>query len=674
MSFLRAVGAGAAGAAILNAPLVWTGVGWDLPEPFWRERAIVAALSTLACGWVAATLATLRARFSALRGDAVAAAFWCGAALALAPWSWLALAPASVLLVLALRGALPNVKTGPCAAIGGLLHLAPAAIFFLIAPDASPLPFSDRPAPLAARSAPPADSGPTQQRPDVLLIVADTLRADAVLDPELPTPHLDALRVRGAWADFALAPCNQTLPSHMVLFTGLDVEKLGMRSNDSRWPTANSLREDWNVRTLAERLRDAGWRTAGVAANVLLTSAPIVEGREPAEREMAYDLGFEWWHGMQRVDAFGAVMEWSERRTLFGWLLPRRLYSWPLNQLLNPTVLQLERTHWREGERAMDLAQDALRQLHAQPEPGFLFLNLFDPHAPYHAPPPHAGSLAPAAAAPGGYAAGLRGAFDMLVAMYDAFEAERAPDFAGPLRDLTAEAAHLHRLYREEVAYTDALVGRLLEQAERSGRPTLILFVGDHGEAFGEHRNAEHRWTLHDEELRVPFILAGPGVPAGLHLRQTPELVDGTRTLLELLGLADAAVGGRNVLTSDDVAPRAPLAMMPHRATLRRGRHKLIAWISYGEHADPRGRFERDGYELRPLQLFDLDADPGEHRNLLQEDGPQDPDARAALDLMLDELRARMAQDRFPLLPARVLSAKQAANLAALGYADGLTE
>ncbi len=665
MRFLRAAAAGVTAGALLGVLLVVSGVGWDIPEPMRRERFFVAALNALLCGWAGAALTALWPRV--LRrplADPVSAAFWAAAALALAPWSWFAVLPAVLLLRLALRDGLPRVLPGTSAA-GALLHLAPAALFLLYPAETRPLGFTDQPEPLG-----PGAAGAPQvsaERPDVLYLVCDTLRADALEDAATPTPNLSALLARGTSAPFALAPCNQTLPSHMVMFTGLDIEKLGMRSNESRWPTAQGLRSEWRVQTVAERLHAAGWRTAGVAANILLTSAPSVDDRPEEAKEQSFRAGFEWWHGMQRVEYFKAFVKWSGRRTLLGWLLPERGVSWPLLHLLNPNVHDLMRTHWKEGERTADLALQALAQLHAQPQPGFLFVNFFDPHAPYNAPPPFGGSIA--GAAPPGYPDGLAGEFDMRVAMYDAFQAERAPGFRGVPREVGAEAANLHDRYREEVAYADAMIGRLLQAVEASGRPTLILFVGDHGEAFGEHRNAEHRWTLHEEELRVPFILAGPGVPAGRRLRQTPELVDGTRTLLELLGMADASVCGRNVLTTDDEPPRPPLSMMVYRATMRDERYKLIAWISYGEDKNPQDAFQPGAYELRPLQLFDLQADPGERDNLLR-DGAILPDAaKRALETLLESLRARMRDDRFPLLPVRQLNSKQEDQLHQLGYA-----
>lgn len=657
MGFLRAGSAGVAAAALLGLLLVAVGVDWDLAEGMRRERFFVLAVDALFCGWMAALIVTAVCRFSPrLQERRVSATFWCGAALALTAWSWIALLPAAILLFFALRGALPALA-GRFWPAGALLHLAPLAVFAFYPAESEVLPLQ----PVSLELPPAAAPGPavSAERPDVLLIVADTLRAEAILDPETPTPHLDALRARGTWAEYGLAPCNQTLPSHMVLFTGLDVEQLGMRSNDSRWPKAEQLRTDWRMRTLAERLRDAGWRTAGVAANVLLTSQPQLE-----KGEQSYTDGFELWHGMQRVEVFNAYFAWARKHTLLGRLLPKKAMAFPLTNLLNPREHELVRTHREEGERSVDLALTALEQLHAQPQPGFLFLNLFDPHAPYAAPPPFGGTIADPAAQPAGYPPPPSGELAMRVAAFEAFQRERS---GGLREDVDAETAWLSRLYQEEVAYADAQLGRLFEAVKRKGRPTLIVFLGDHGEAFGEHRNLEHRWTLFEEEIRVPFILAGPGIPEGRQLAQVPELVDATRTLLERLGLDPAGVAGRNVLSSDEAAPRPPLTVMAHHAAIRDARWKLIATVSYGEDKD--GAVFRQGeYVFKALHLFDLSSDQAERNDLLARELAPEP--AAALERLTAALRARMDRDQFPLLQYRKVSTKQMNALAELGYAD----
>jgi len=94
--------------------------------------------------------------------------------------------------------------------------------------------------------------------------------------------------------------------------------------------------------------------------------------------------------------------------------------------------------------------------------------------------------------------------------------------------------------YLGEIGYCDHEIGRLLDALAALGRTddTLVVFIADHGEAFGEHGFSEHGNTVHPEEIHVPLILRFPGtVPAG---RRVPALVPSAAahtTIRELVGL-----------------------------------------------------------------------------------------------------------------------------------------
>jgi arylsulfatase A-like enzyme len=94
-------------------------------------------------------------------------------------------------------------------------------------------------------------------------------------------------------------------------------------------------------------------------------------------------------------------------------------------------------------------------------------------------------------------------------------------------------------LYDAEIAYMDAELARLLAAFEARGwlESTLVAVLADHGEGLGAHDFWTHG-LLWDEQLRVPLVLAGPGVPVALSVSARARLVDLTPTLAELLGLA----------------------------------------------------------------------------------------------------------------------------------------
>src|SRR5258706_508662 len=98
--------------------------------------------------------------------------------------------------------------------------------------------------------------------------------------------------------------------------------------------------------------------------------------------------------------------------------------------------------------------------------PWFVWVHLFDPHAPYRPPPP----------------------FD---------------------------AQYANRPYDGEVAAVDAALAPLLETVRASARPTLIVVTGDHGEGLGDHGELTHGLFAYEATLRVPLIIADVGGSGG---------------------------------------------------------------------------------------------------------------------------------------------------------------
>ena len=112
---------------------------------------------------------------------------------------------------------------------------------------------------------------------------------------------------------------------------------------------------------------------------------------------------------------------------------------------------------------------------------------------------------------------------------HDAYVAhEGFPPSADPARGL----------YDGEVAYTDHLIGQVLEALARSphASTTAVIVTGDHGEAFAEHGNQRHGFTVYDEEVRVPLLLFVPGLPPR-RIDLARSTIDLAPTVTELLGL-----------------------------------------------------------------------------------------------------------------------------------------
>jgi arylsulfatase A-like enzyme len=205
----------------------------------------------------------------------------------------------------------------------------------------------------------------------------------------------------------------------------------------------------------------------------------------------------------------------------------------------------------RRGEAVVEAASAWIA---SRTGPFFAWVHLYDPHAPYDPPSPY------------------------------------RETYAG-------------RLYDGEIAYADACLGRLVAAAEaRAGGRLLVAVVSDHGEGLDEHGEKTHGFFVYQSTLRVPFVLAGPGIHAK-RLRGPARTADVMPTILSRLGLevpagldgADLLAGGAGREAYAETFYPASLGWSPLRAW-RQGSLKLV--------------------EAPRPELYDLASDPGETRDL----------------------------------------------------------
>lgn len=636
---MKAIFCAVLGATFCGLVLALLGLGWEQELPMWRERLFAVSLNGVFAGWLAGLVAYFAGAKSAWRGLLLGVAF------AFAPWSWFTAGLAIALVAFFWRRPVALPRALP--ALGLAAHLVPALVFFGMSPSWSVIPTEPAPALAPARADAPM---PAPGTADVLFVVCDTLRADAILDSAIPTPVLDSLRARGVWASYATAPANQTLPSHLSLLTGFEIEKIGMRGNLSSWPSQQLIMETFACNPLALRFEAAGYRTAAVSTNTLLTEIP--EAENPF---MPFDIGFQTWHGLTAVDYWRNYMDWVRGNTFLGFIKPNALLSWPMGHLLNPSAKRTYRHHHREGERTTDAAIAYLADLQKDARPYFLFAQYFDPHTPYAPSPEFVGTLAKPSMLPEGYDGSPISSFNMRVNL----RAEVRGTDALP-EHLVRNSDYQHALYREEVAFFDQQLGRLLEAVAATGRPTIIAFTADHGEGFGLHGNVEHGESLFEAEIAVPFILVAPDL-APRQLSFAPQMLDNARTLLSLAGIDAKGFDGIDVLAAN-AAPQPAMSFMIQRVSMREGNWKLHASLQYSyDHNNPEEVPVQGEYELVPEFLFDLGADPLENINLLETQ-------TEVVDRLVTYIHTRMKSDALPAIGLRELSPAERAQLQELGY------
>ncbi|MCA9320067.1 MAG: sulfatase, partial [Planctomycetes bacterium] len=191
--------------------------------------------------------------------------------------------------------------------------------------------------------------------------------------------------------------------------------------------------------------------------------------------------------------------------------------------------------------------------------------------------------------------------------------------------------------YDGEVRYADREVGRLLDHLRAKGLSddTIVVLASDHGEAFGEHGGHYHASSLYEEQIRVPMIVAVPGVSPHV-VEQPVEVVDLHGTLQRLMDLQI-----RTTVQSTDLSP---LIVEP-------GRHEdrfpgiVLAELpndvkELSAAATNLAAIVRDGWKLiRHLdegwsELYDLTTDPHETIDLAS----KEPDRKRALEAALRSL------------------------------------
>lgn len=217
--------------------------------------------------------------------------------------------------------------------------------------------------------------------------------------------------------------------------------------------------------------------------------------------------------------------------------------------------------------------------------------------------------------------------------------------------------------YQGEIATMDAEIGRLLDGLAGLGSRPVVAVAGDHGEGLGDHGERTHGLFTYRSTLRVPLLLAGPGLPRGRVVDEPVSLVDLAPTLAALAGLPPSKpVDGESLLPRLGSDPSSsPPRWLYYESMLP---FNSFGWVP------PRGVTDgRWSYiELPRREVFDLRVDPAQAKNLWRDDDPLGASLRRRFDEAAGDLAGRAAAGS-PV----PLSAEERARLASLGYLGGLS-
>ncbi len=358
--------------------------------------------------------------------------------------------------------------------------------------------------------------------PNVILIILDTLRADALgsygAGPNA-SPTLDAFARDAVRFENAYSQASWTRPSIATILTSLYPSEHGLRHKMDALPD--------RVTTLAEALHANGYYTAGFVSNINV--APVFNFQQGFDEYTYLAPDFYFW----ATDSATQLAIYKGLRLARERFLRDRIYFY--NYYQDAAVVTGAVARWLQR---------------TPPPPFFLLIHFMDPHDPYFEHP------------------------------YDGRGVARVsnPDPPASRKD------ELHQLYNGDVAYLDSYLAGLLSQLKSTGMydHSIIAVTADHGEEFQEHGGWWHGTTLYQEQVHVPLIVKrAHEAQAGQVDSRFARSLDIAPTLMAAAGLQiPTEFVGRDLFGPP---PTAPLPLFAEEelegnvlASLRIGSWKLI--------------------------------------------------------------------------------------------------
>jgi arylsulfatase A-like enzyme len=478
------------------------------------------------------------------------------------------------------------------------------------------------PAETASGGVAPADAGPggaAAARPDVILIVLDTVRADhlSVYGYERDnTPRLRELATHAVRYRRAIAAGDMTLSTHGSIFTGLYARQHGAHRSEAV-PTGRPLSGKFD--TLAERLARAGYWTGAVVSNTAYLS-----------HAFGFNQGFRSYDVRNPVRLLAGTPVYSPRK----WL----------REFLSAFAPRSVREHrYRGADVINDEIFGMLDRIAGTEPPFFLFVNYMDAHVPVNPPPP----------------------FDtMYPGRDDGFTTD---DYYALLRAMVkgerevtgAERAHLVSQYDGAIAWLDSQVGRFLDELRARGLydDALVIVTSDHGEAFGDRALLNHGVSVYQDQVGVPLLVKYPGQTEGSVDDRLASSVDLLPTVLDVAGLGrDEGLAGASLRGPAPDGPRTVAAeSFPFL-------FELNPEFKRTERAVFRGSLKLVASTSGKRELYDLSTDGGETRDLSAEQDSLARDLEARLEGWLEATVSQADSGEV------VMDGATRARLEALGY------
>lgn len=486
---------------------------------------------------------------------------------------------------------------------------------------------------LQGQSQSAADEG----RPNVLLVVIETTRADHLSCygyGRRTTPNIDKwVAEQGVLFESAVVEAPFSGPSKASIATGRYPQSHGVRDHPQLLP--------YSERTLAEALKINGYATAGIGAGLW------------EDPRYGYHQGF---------DSFHSITASYDLRRFWPFLTTFRL---SLNKLAPWYTNPDERATLVGADRAVKMAADWMKSKCDRETPFFMHLEFNEPHDTYGPPPPFDTMFGPTDKGAELMREMQSGVLGTGVSRYDYESLSKDPD--------VLEQAI--RLYDGEIAYVDHALGRLFDRMAREGylESTVVVVTADHGENFGEHGVYFCHTFLYENSVHVPLLMRYPReITPGTTVSVPVELIDIYPTVLDLAGVPTA---GAPLDGSSLMGPIRTGVGKPYLFTESRFYHPSFAryknYRLYVPGVEGKWRSVRHG-DLKLIriptlagvewELYDLAKDPVEKVNLTGQNPME--------ETLRDALERWMASGTAQSEPVTAQDEETRERLRSLGYAD----
>jgi arylsulfatase A-like enzyme len=483
-----------------------------------------------------------------------------------------------------------------------------------------------------------------QGKPNVLLIVWDTVRADRLTPyghARDTTPHLAKLAAEGVLYERAVSPGMWTVPGHASLFTGLPESAHGT--------TASHQWLEGRFPTLAETLSDAGWSTYLFAAN------PHVGPHT--------NLG----QGFEKQEA-PSDPAWKRKatRATMGKLIPT-----DASNTMGPAWKPSTYAAGRDGDRTKDAGSVAVEALRAfldgrqgedAKRPFFATINYMEAHVP------RLPTMASRQALFSEAEIAKQLTFDQSYGYLLAYTVG-LHEFSEPQKRLIED------VYDASLRDLDAVTQQLFDALDARGvwDDTIVIVTADHGEHLGDHHLADHKFSVFNGLVRVPLIVRYPKAMSPARVSEVVSTMDVFATVAELTGapmpagtLSRSLVGAREGVAFAELVEPTTLVFdrmrKVHPDFDSRPYEHCYASVETATHKCIR---RCDG----ATQVFDPASDPGELRDLAASDPALAARVCGQIDAWKGTFTAYDAKAAgAEAAPERAMSKPERCKLVALGY------